>query len=99
MAGNLSSGSGRARIGGIELRDLDVFRQTELLEQPDPVVIGIKLVPLQAVAGGDGVSVMVVVPALAAGQQRDPPAVAGVVVSIESALAHMCVAELTSHVA
>jgi hypothetical protein len=56
-------------------------------EQPDAVVVDVELVPGEAVAGADRVGVVVVVPAFAAGEQGDPPVVAGVVLGLEAALA------------
>ena len=47
----------------------------------------VELVPGEAVTGGDRVGVVVVVPALAEGQERDPPAVARVVARREAAAA------------
>src|SRR5271168_3248032 len=79
-----SSGLG---IVGIELRDVDLLCQSELAQQPDAVVVDVELVPGQAVACADGVSVVVVVPALAAGQSCYPPVVARVVAGLEAASA------------
>ena len=58
-----------------------------LLEEPDAVVVDVELVPGEAVARADRVGVVVVVPAFAAGEESDPPVVAGVVLGFEAALA------------
>src|SRR5215510_10227436 len=59
--------------------DLQVAHDAERVEdlQRDPG--DVELVPGEAVAGGDGMRVMVVVPAFAEGQERHPPAVARIV--------------------
>ena len=54
-------------------------------EDPDAVVVEVELVPGEAVAGADGVGVVVVVPSLAAGEEGDPPGVARVVLGVEAA--------------
>jgi hypothetical protein len=74
--------------------------EAEFSHDPDAVVVvEIVLIPGEAVARGDGVSVLVVVPAFAAGQKCGPPQVAGVVCVEKRRLPQMCVAELTSQVA
>src|SRR6185312_11029437 len=70
---------------GVEFGDLDLFGEADLGEQPGAIVVGVELVPDEAVAGADRVSVVVVVPTLAAGKQSDPPTVAGVVLGLEAA--------------
>src|ERR1039458_10730748 len=77
-----------AECGGLaadELGDLDFLGDAEFFEQPDAVVVGVELVPGEAVAAGGGMGVMVVVPSFAAGEQSDPPGVAGVVLGVETA--------------
>src|SRR6202042_922097 len=74
-------------VAGVEFGDLDLLGQTHLAQHPDTVVVDVKLVPGEAVAGADGVGVVVVVPAFAAGEDGDPPVVAGVVLGLEAALA------------
>jgi hypothetical protein len=76
-----------------------VAGEAKFREQPDAVVVGINLVPAEAVARGDGMRMVVVVPAFAAAYQGDPPVVARVVARFKAALPHRCVAELTSQVA
>ena len=71
----------------IELRNLDFFCEADFFEQPDAVVVDVELVPGEAVTSADGVGVVVVVPAFAAGEDGDPPVVAGVVLGLEAALA------------
>ncbi len=72
---------------GVEFGDLDFFGEADFFEQPDAVVVDVELVPGEAVACADGVGVVVVVPAFAAGEERDPPGVAGVVFGLEAARA------------
>ncbi len=79
--------SGWLGVLGVELCDLDLVGQAHLCEQPDAVVVDVELVPGEAVARADRVSVVVVVPALAAGDQGDPPAVTRVVTRLEAACA------------
>ena len=86
VAGRLDHAGGFG-VFGIELGDLDLFGQADFAEEPDAVVVDVKLIPLEAVTRADGVSVVVVVPTFAAGEQSDPPVVAGVVLGLEAALA------------
>jgi hypothetical protein len=79
--------TGRFGIFGIEFCDLNLFGEAEFAEDPDTVVVDVELVPGEAVTCADGVCVVVVVPALAAGEHGDPPVVAGVVLGVEAALA------------
>ena len=81
---------GRRRVWGWRGRNLAVWTfvgEAELGEEPDAVVVEVELVPGEAVAGADGVGVVVVVPAFAAGEQGDPPGVARVVLGVEAARA------------
>jgi hypothetical protein len=77
----------RFRVLRIEFGDLDLFGEADFAENPDAVVVDVELVPGEAVASADGMSVVVVVPAFAAGEHGDPPVVAGVVLGLEAALA------------
>jgi len=61
---------------GVELVGLYVPGQAEQAQGGDAVPVGVELVPGQAVARGLGMGVVVVVPAFAEGEQRDPEAVA-----------------------
>jgi len=54
----------------------DVPGETKKAKGGDAVPVGIELVPGEAVTGGLRVSVVVVVPAFAKGEQRDPETVA-----------------------
>src|SRR5579863_4989109 len=63
---------------------MDLFGQPDFGEQPDAPEVGIDFVPLQSMARGHRVRVMVVVPSFAARQQRNPPAVARVVASLKA---------------
>lgn len=53
----------------------NVPRQSKQRQQSDSPIIEVHLPPRHAVAGGDGVRVMIVVPAFAAGQKRHPPVI------------------------
>src|SRR5207247_1721668 len=59
----------------------------DFAEEPDAVVVDVEFVPGEAVTRADRVGVVVVVPALAAGEQSDPPVVARVVLGLEASLA------------
>ena len=86
VAGELKD-AGRLGVLGVEFGDLNSFREADLAEEPDAVVVDVELVPGEAVTGADGVGVVVVVPAFAAGEESDPPVVAGIVLGLEAALA------------
>ena len=77
---------------------LDVPRQAQPSQRADPNPVQVELVPGQAMTRRHRVGVMIVVPALAKGQQRHPPVVGGVVRVVKRRDPHRCVAELTSHV-
>src|SRR5438105_9831123 len=66
----------RARAEAARADELDGLRQSEQLEGADAPPVEINLVPGEAVARRARVCVVVVVPALAEGQERDPPTVA-----------------------
>src|SRR5690242_4892635 len=70
-------------VVGVEFGDLDLFGEADLGEEPDAVVVDVELVPGEAVTRADRVGVVVIVPAFAAGEQGDPPGVAGVVLGFE----------------
>ena len=84
------------RLGGFFLRhladlgDLQVAHHAERAEQLQRDPADVELVPGQAVAGRHRVRVVVVVPALAEGQERHPPAVARVVARLEAARCPTC---------
>ena len=59
--------------------------EAEEAEDGDSVPVGIEFEPGEAVTGGLRVSVVVVVPAFAEGEESNPEAVAGGVVGGESA--------------
>src|SRR5450631_189590 len=69
----------------VELGYLNFLGEADLGEQPYAVVVRVELVPGEAVASADRVSVVVVVPAFATGEQSDPPAIAGVILGLEAA--------------
>src|SRR2546423_756227 len=77
----------RFGVVGVELGDLDFFREADLGEEPDAVVVDVELVPGEAMARADRMGVVVVVPAFATGKQSDPPGVAGVIFGFEAAAA------------
>src|SRR6476646_3137876 len=56
-----------------ETRPLDVPRQAADLERPDANPVEIQLVPRETVTRARRMGVMVVVPAFAEGQERNPP--------------------------
>src|SRR5262245_28957717 len=74
---------GERRLG--HLRDLDLPRQPEPAQRADPNPVQVEFVPGEAVASRDGMRVMVVVPALAEGDERNPPVVGRVVTRLEAA--------------
>jgi hypothetical protein len=69
-------GFGWGGYGGVEFVGFDVPGQVEEAQRGDAVPVGVDLVPGEAVAGGLWVGVVVVVPAFAEGEKRDPEAVA-----------------------
>jgi len=60
-------------------RDFDLLGEAERLERPDSVPVHVYLVPPQAVPGGGGMSMMVVVPAFAKCDQGDQPVIRGII--------------------
>ena len=66
------------------MSDLDLARQAKLLQYPDAVVIGIEFVPGQPVPSRYRMRMMVVMPSLTTGQQRNPPAVAGIIPGLKA---------------
>src|ERR1700749_3914582 len=67
--------SGRARVLRIKIGDLHLLGETNLFHQPDTVVVDVELIPLESMARAHWMCMVVVVPPLAAREQRDPPAV------------------------
>ena len=83
--------SGRFWVGRIELGQLNFFGEAELRHDPDTVVVDIEFVPGEAVPRAYRMGVVIVVPALAASQKSNPPAVARIIVGLEAALTpEMC---------
>ena len=74
-------------VGAVEFGHLNFAGEAELGQDPDAVEVGIDLVPPEAMAHGDGMGMMVVVPALAAGEQSYPETVARVIVGFKAAAA------------
>src|ERR1700723_3874321 len=67
-------------IGAFNLgnfRGINFFGDSDFFQRPDDVPVEINLVPGEAVARGDGMRMMIVVPAFAPGYQRHPPAIGG----------------------
>ena len=78
----------QASAGGVALTPRSDGRgDAEQAEEPDLHPGGIELVPGQPVPRRGGVRVVVVVPALAEGEEGDPPVVARIVVRLEPARA------------
>jgi hypothetical protein len=74
-------------LAAVNVRDPHGFRQTEELQDLDLHPGQIELIPGEAKPRRAGMGVMVVVPALAGGQQRHPPVVPGIIARGESAAA------------
>jgi hypothetical protein len=70
----------RREVGAINLAG-----EAKLGEQPDDVPVGVDFIPSKAVARGNRVSVVIVVPAFAPSEDRDPQAVGGKIASGEAA--------------
>src|SRR5947209_3255994 len=66
---------------------LDGFRQTQELQQTYAPPVDVNLVPGEAVTRRCRMRVMIVVPALAESQERDPPTVGRIIVGGEPASA------------
>jgi hypothetical protein len=87
FVGWLLEDASRFGILGIEFGYLNFFGEADFAEDPDAVVVDIELVPGETVTCADWVGVVVVVPALATGEDGDPPVVAGVVLGFKASLA------------
>jgi hypothetical protein len=70
---------------GRNLSAVDLLGEAKLLEDPDAVPIDIRLVPFQAVASGSRMGVMIIVPALAEGEESDKEIVGGMIAGGEAA--------------
>src|SRR5579884_2003774 len=77
--------AGWPRVFGIVLRNLHIACKAHFFKQPDAVIIRVEFIPFQSVARRDGMSVVVVVPAFASGQQGHPPVVARIIAGGEAA--------------
>src|SRR5579863_719140 len=66
----------RLGVPAVISRQLDLAGKPDLGEQPDAVEVRVHFIPGEAMPRGDGMSVVVIVPALAAADQGDPPVVA-----------------------
>ena len=66
-------------------RDFDLLGEAERLERPDSVPVHVYLVPPQAVPGGGGMSMMVVVPTLSKCDQGDQPVIRGIIAGCKAA--------------
>src|SRR5581483_3137718 len=58
-----------------KLQPVHILGQSQFAERPDPVPVHIHFVPLQAMPARHRMRVMIVVPPLAEGKDRDPPVV------------------------
>src|SRR5580704_9245721 len=83
----LASGPRRFGILAVVLCKANFLGKTDLGEQPDAIVVGVDFVPGKAMLSGDGMGVVIVMPALAATHQRNPPVVARVVAGLKSSAA------------
>jgi hypothetical protein len=81
---SVASHTDRGFVCGMEGASFDVPGEAEEAEDGDAVPVGIELIPGEAVTGGLGVGVVVVVPAFAEGEEGDPEAVAGGVGGVEA---------------
>ena len=54
---------------------MDTGSKSELLENPNGVIVEVNFVPLQSVPGRNRVGVMIVMPPVSETYQRDPPIV------------------------
>src|SRR5437660_1132234 len=62
-------------------------REAELLERPDAIPIQINFIPCDAMPGRNRMRMMIIVPAFAKGEDRDPPVVGGEIVGDKAARA------------
>src|SRR5216117_2345669 len=62
-------------------------REAELLERPDAIPIQINFIPCDAMPGRNRMRMMIIMPAFAKGEDRDPPVVGGEIVSDKAARA------------
>src|SRR6266567_8831324 len=69
----------------IEFGHFDFAGEAEFRQDPDAPEVWVDLVPLEAMACGDGVGVVIIVPSFAAGEQGYPPVIAGVIAGFEAA--------------
>jgi len=62
-------------LTGGQFGSMDVRHKSELLENPNGVIVEVDFVPLQSVPGRNRVGVMIVMPPVSETYQRDPPIV------------------------
>src|SRR2546426_797223 len=62
-------------------------REAELLERPDAIPIQINFIPCDAMPGRNRMRMMIIMPAFAKGEDRDPPVVGGEIVGDKAARA------------
>src|ERR1700691_1011384 len=77
--------SRRTGVVGVVLGGLDFAGEADPFKKPDAQVVDVELVPLEAVARGDRMRMVVVVPAFTTGDEGDPPVVARVIAGLEAA--------------
>src|ERR1051326_85568 len=70
--------------GAVEAEALDAVRESEKLQRTNPEPVQIEFIPVQSMARGGRMCVVVVVPSLAERQQRYPPTVARIVAGFET---------------
>ena len=100
MLAEISAPGTASRPDLLQCSVLILLAKPRLAHNPDAVVIQVKLVPDKAVAGRNGVRMVIVVPAFAASKESDPPVVArSHRVVTKRRDPHIWVAELTNQVA
>ncbi len=65
--------------------DVDGFGDAQEFQDFERDPGNVELVPGQAVAGGGGVGMVIIMPAFAEGEEGDPPVVSGIVAGFEAA--------------
>src|SRR5437016_9986249 len=73
-------------------------REAELLERPDAIPIQINFIPCDAMPGRNRMRMMIIMPAFAKGEDRDPPVVGGEIVVTKRREPQVWVMEFTIQV-
>src|SRR3954454_7237351 len=71
----------------LDFRDMNRFRNTEALQDFQQNPGRVKFIPRQSMTRRSRVRMMIVVPALAEGEESNPPVIAGIVASGKTAAA------------